>query len=89
MESQVSRKEMAAVHRERDLSDVVTESWLFIIPCFSGIKCMDLQLSESSGLSLVYEGWEWGNGAGVIGGRGRGEWPFAKHWVRLFFHQSW
>ena len=28
---------------------------------------MDLQLSESSGLSLVYEGWEWGNWAGVAG----------------------
>ena len=48
------------------------ESWLFVIPSFSGIKCMDLQFSESSGLSLVYEGWEWGNWAGVAGSGGGG-----------------
>ena len=50
---------------------------------------MDLQLSESSGLSLVYEGWEWGNWAGVAGSGGRRERPFARHWIRLFFPQSW
>lgn len=31
----------------------------FLVPFFSGMKCIDLQLSESSGLFLVCEAWEW------------------------------